>query len=371
MSSKNSKKTYRDILNSSQKPKPTTISFKESVSVIDKQSNILPMSLEFELKFFIISLSTLLSTSIYVNKSYLNNYNFKLIFLIALYFLRRLLFQIYYHFYIKQNLIFIMNYVIIILFIGQVVVNVLYIFYDLIVDYSIYSLLPLFYFTLFQIPIFFFDKEKRYEHPSKELIHMIKKILYLSLEVCYYAIFMPVFFAMKNNHFFNAFALYVYTFFAWINAFMFLFSFNYFKKSAEFHFYSTSAGNWKKITKKEMTTEQFSKIKVWDSLQNYEKNSIVEYKGKYYIGLEDKNYVEPNNLYMGILYKLFIDPKNMFSKLVLLQDGVTITQCVFYIVTQFNIFSLTQLISSWYVFYEIYKMNLKLREIFNRKKFNI
>ena len=81
--------------------------------------------------------------------------------------------------------------------------------------------------------------------------------------------------------------------------------------------------------------------------------------------------MEPNNLYMGILYKLFIDPKNIFSKLVLLQDGVTITQCVFYIVTQFNIFSLTQLVSSWYVFYEIYKMNLKLREIFNRKKFNI
>ena len=51
MSSKNSKKTYRDILNSSQKPKSTTISFKESVSVIDTQSNILPMSLEFEIKF--------------------------------------------------------------------------------------------------------------------------------------------------------------------------------------------------------------------------------------------------------------------------------------------------------------------------------
>lgn len=36
--------------------------------------------------------------------------------------------------------------------------------------------------------------------------------------------------------------------------------------------------------------------------QPYEKDSIVEYRGSYYQGLDERNYVEPNNLYAQWLY---------------------------------------------------------------------
>ena len=38
--------------------------------------------------------------------------------------------------------------------------------------------------------------------------------------------------------------------------------------------------------------------------QAYEKDNIVEYKGKYYIAIEDKNIIEPNNIYARLLYVL-------------------------------------------------------------------
>ena len=176
MSSKG-KKSYRDL--STPKNKSTTISYKDSVSIINTQSAIMPYSLIFELKFFAMTTSTLLSTSIYINKGYLNNYNFKLMILLTFYFLRRLLFQVYYHFHIKQYLIYTVNYSLMLLFVLMILIDIAYVFYDLIINYSIYSLLPLFYFTIFQLPIFIFDSDKRYEHPPKELIHIIKKILYL------------------------------------------------------------------------------------------------------------------------------------------------------------------------------------------------
>lgn len=47
------------------------------------------------------------------------------------------------------------------------------------------------------------------------------------------------------------------------------------------------------------------KIKSW-IFQIYEKDSIVEYKDKYYIALEERNYVEPDNLYANWLYVTYI-----------------------------------------------------------------
>ena len=43
------------------------------------------------------------------------------------------------------------------------------------------------------------------------------------------------------------------------------------------------------------------KIKSW-VYQPYEKDQIVEYKGKYFIAIEEKNLVEPNDLYASWLY---------------------------------------------------------------------
>ncbi len=46
------------------------------------------------------------------------------------------------------------------------------------------------------------------------------------------------------------------------------------------------------------------KIKSWNFIP-YEKDTIVEHDGKFYIGVEERNFVEPNDLYTNWLYVLF------------------------------------------------------------------
>ena len=89
------------------------------------------------------------------------------------------------------------------------------------------------------------------------------------------------------------------------------------------------------------------------------------------LGLEEKNYVEPNNFYMGILYRMFIEPKEFFKKIVFVQGMLTMIQGLIYLLTQFNVFSINLMIWGWYVFYEIYEMNGKMKEIFKNKKISI
>ena len=200
----------------------------------------------------------------------INNYNFKIILLIILYFSRRLLTQLYHHYRIKEHLIFTTNKLILTLIVVQLGINVLYIFWDLILNYSVYSLLPLFYFSLLHVPIFRLDGEKRYENASTEMMRTIKskkyyfkkilinflEVTFLSLEVCYYGIFIPVFFSMKFSPFLNMFAVFIYTIFTWINCALFLFAFYYYKKSAEFHFHTKIYGSWKRMRKDEIPQEK-------------------------------------------------------------------------------------------------------------------
>ena len=361
-------KEYRKAYRNMEKVKSNlseVINFKDSTQRLTNQSKIFPETLKFEFKFFLMSISTLLSTSIYINKQYLNNYNFKLIFLLSIYLSRRVIKQINYHFHIKQILIYTINHVIFSILLIAFIIDIIYILYDLIINYSLYIFLSLFYCSILQIPIFSFDDHIKYETQPKEIIRMINVIGYYSVEYCYYAIFVPVFFSVKNNIFFNVYAIIFYILFALINSFLFRLSFYYYKKSGEFHFYVLTTGIWKKVLKKDLSKEQLSEVKVWINNQHYEKDSIVEYKGKYYIGMEEKNFVEPNNIYMGWLYKLFINPRKIFRHLLIFHGCFTIIQCIFYIFATFNIFSLTLIVCSWFAFYEIYNMNNKIKIIFN------
>ena len=86
---------------------------------------------------------------------------------------RKLIYQIYYHYRIKEYLIYSINKLILIIIISQIILNIIYIFWDLLLNYSLYSLLPLFYFIL-QVPMFNLDFEKRYESATKEMIRSIK-----------------------------------------------------------------------------------------------------------------------------------------------------------------------------------------------------
>lgn len=360
MSSKYSqKKQYRETL-----PQKKTISFQEITQHLKAPSEKYPASLLFELKYLLLSTSTLLSTTIYIHKSYLSNYNIKLILLLTLYFSRRFLSQCYFHFNIKQQLIHSTNHFLLALVLVILSVDIIYIFYDLIVNYTIYSLLPLFYFTLLQIPIFIFDNEKRYQNAHKELIRMIKKAAYFSLEICYYAIFIPIFFAMKNNRFFNSYAICIYILFSLMNSANFIFAFNYYKKSAELFYYTLSTGNWKRISKNELTQEEIAKVKTWVNSQQYEKGVIVEYKENYYIACEEKNFIEPNNIYSKLMSKMFKAPVAVYRKIFFFQIALCMIESSFNVISETNIFSLNLLVSCWYCLIEILIQYQKIKNVF-------
>lgn len=104
--------------------------------------------------------------------------------------------------------------------------------------------------------MFKMDSTKRYENAPKEMIRFFKKVMYLSLEVCYYAIFIPVFFSMKNSPFLNVHAIFIYTIFTWANLMSLLFAYNFYKKSAEFHFHAKVYGYWKRIKKDEIPIDK-------------------------------------------------------------------------------------------------------------------
>jgi Putative transmembrane protein len=104
--------------------------------------------------------------------------------------------------------------------------------------------------------MFKLDSAKRYENAPKEMIRFFKKVLYLSLEVCYYCIFIPVFFSMKNSPYLNFSAIFIYTIFTWVNIIALLFAYGFYKKSAELHFHAKVYGFWKKLKKDEIPVDK-------------------------------------------------------------------------------------------------------------------
>jgi membrane-associated HD superfamily phosphohydrolase len=155
----------------------TLITMKDAEESMEKFRLKSRENLNYEIKYFLISISVLLSTNIYIHKKNFNNYNFKIIILIALYFSRRIFAQLWYHYRIRENLIFLQNKIIFFSLITILIIDVIYIFINLLLNYSIYTLLPLFYVSLLQIPIFRVDTE-RYENAAKEMMRCVKSKIY-------------------------------------------------------------------------------------------------------------------------------------------------------------------------------------------------
>ena len=80
--------------------------------------------------------------------------------------------------------------------------------------------------------------------------------MFLSLEVCYYGIFIPVFFSMKYSPFLNMYAIFIYTIFTLINSLILLFAFFYYKRSVEFYFHTKIFGKWNRIKRSEISLEK-------------------------------------------------------------------------------------------------------------------
>lgn len=110
---------------------------------------------------------------------------------------------------------------------------------------------------------------------------------------------MPMLFSQKNNVYINTKVIITYSVIVFLHAVLILFSYNYYKNSADYNIYSKMMGYWKRINP---TQEETKKSTTWSSVGVYDKNSIVSYKGKYYIAIEDKNAGEPNDVIGNILY---------------------------------------------------------------------
>ena len=104
--------------------------------------------------------------------------------------------------------------------------------------------------------MFRFDFSKRYENAPREMIKYFKKVIYISLEVCYYCILIPVFFSMKNSPYLNVLSIFIYTIFTYGNIFAVLIAYGFFKKSAEFHFHTKVYGFWNRIKKDEIPIDK-------------------------------------------------------------------------------------------------------------------
>ena len=109
---------------------------------------------------------------------------------------------------------------------------------------------------MLQIPMFRFDFSKRYENAPREMLRYLKKAIYISLEVCYFCILIPVFFSMKNSPYLNVLTIFIYSIFTCGNIFAFLIAYGFYKKSAEFHFHVKVYGFWRKIKKDEIPTDK-------------------------------------------------------------------------------------------------------------------
>jgi hypothetical protein len=102
-------------------------------------------NLEFESKYFLVSMMILLSMNILINKSNLQNYNFKLMFLTVLYLSRRVISKLWYYFQIKEIIISRFNYWMYMIGILLLLCNSLYLIFDLLATYKLYNILSLFY----------------------------------------------------------------------------------------------------------------------------------------------------------------------------------------------------------------------------------
>ena len=83
-----------------------------------------------------------------------------------------------------------------------------------------------------------------------------KKTIYLSLEVCYYSICIPIFFSIRNSPYLNVYAIVIYSLFTCANLMVILFAYGFYKKSAELHFHAKVYGFWKRLNNEDISIDK-------------------------------------------------------------------------------------------------------------------
>lgn len=100
--------------------------------------------------------------------------------------------------------------------------------------------------------------------------------------------------------------------FTFLNSFILLSGYVFYKKSAEFHFQSKILGGWKPVKENAIPIEVFPyeqfknrKIKSWNK-QNipYKIESYVQVNTQYYVSLEQTNIVSPVDKFSHLFYVL-------------------------------------------------------------------
>jgi hypothetical protein len=144
---------------------------------------------------------------------------------------------------------------------------------------------------------------------------------------------------------------------------MLLFSFMYYKNSADFYIHTKMMGYWKKV---KLEKKQQEGILEWkDGI--YDRNSIVLYKKTYYQAIEEKNAGEPNDFIGGMMYYMFVSPKEIYYRILILQGIITVITMIFINITNISVYSLTIGVLSWHNFYYIFGLYQQIKSLFYGK----
>lgn len=129
-------------------------------------------NLKFEIKYLLITIGVLVATFANIHKNNISNYNFKLLLILLLYFMRRLISKIWYQFRLSEKLIQHWYPTLYYIFVFLITINFSYLLVSLFMSNSSFHIMALFMVAILQIPQLgiFPGKDKRYENAPQEML---------------------------------------------------------------------------------------------------------------------------------------------------------------------------------------------------------
>ena len=140
-------------------------------------------NLQFEIKYFIFCIVIMFSTFTNIYKNNITHYNFKLVIILILYFLRRLISKLWYHYRLSEFFVHPILNITFYIVASIIALDIVYLLISLYLNNSLFHISALLMVAILQLPSvkIFPEKEKRYEGAPQEMIYNIKSKLILNI----------------------------------------------------------------------------------------------------------------------------------------------------------------------------------------------
>ena len=149
-----------------------SIPFNDMNKRYEKLSPKFNETLKFEVKYLLISIGVLIATFSNIHKNNASNYDFKLLLILLIYFMRRLVTKLWYNYRLSEKLVHQTYAIVFNIILALLVFDVIYLLVCLFLSNSFFHIVMLFMVAILQIPqlTIFPSKEKRYEGAPQELL---------------------------------------------------------------------------------------------------------------------------------------------------------------------------------------------------------